>query len=164
MKVILLCDVKDIGKKDDIVNVSDGYARNFLYPRKWAMEATPQAIAVVERKREAARKLEADRKDKVSGFKLEAERRAAAEKIASKLAGKVVELKAKCGDKGRLYGSVTSAEVADALNARYETEIDKRKIDIKSTVRALGDYEMIVHVYPNITAKMTLRVKNIQEA
>ena len=113
MKVILLCDVKDIGKKDDIVNVSDGYARNFLYPRKWAMEATPQAVAVVERKREAARKLEA-------------ERRAAAEKIASKLAGKVGELKAKCGDKGRLYGSVTSAEVADALNARYETEIDKR--------------------------------------
>lgn len=151
MKVILLCDVKDIGKKDDIVNVSDGYARNFLYPRKWAMEATPQAVAVVERKREAARKLEA-------------ERRAAAEKIASKLAGKVVELKAKCGDKGRLYGSVTSAEVVDALNARYETEIDKRKIDIKSAVRALGDYEMIVHVYPNITAKMTLRVKNIQEA
>ena len=151
MKVILLCDVKDIGKKDDIVNVSDGYARNFLYPRKWAMEATPQAVAVVERKREAARKLEA-------------ERRAAAEKIASKLAGKVVELKAKCGDKGRLYGSVTSAEVADALNARYETEIDKRKIDIKSAVRALGDYEMVVHVYPNVSAKMTLRVKNIQEA
>ncbi|MBR6786757.1 MAG: 50S ribosomal protein L9 [Clostridia bacterium] len=151
MKVILLCDVKDIGKKDDIVNVSDGYARNFLYPRKWAMEATPQAIAVVERKREAARKLEA-------------ERRAAAEKIASKLAGKVVELKAKCGDKGRLYGSITSAEVAEAMNARYEVEIDKKKIDIKSAVRALGDYEMIVHVYPNITAKMTLRVKNIQEA
>jgi len=151
MKVILLCDVKDIGKKDDIVNVSDGYARNFLYPRKWAMEATPQAVAVVERKREAARKLEA-------------ERRAAAEKVASKLAGKVVELKAKCGDKGRLYGSVTSAEVAEALNARYEVEIDKKKIDIKSAVRALGDYEMVVHVYPNVSAKMTLRVKNIQEA
>ena len=151
MKVILLCDVKDIGKKDDIVNVSDGYARNFLYPRKWAMEATPQAIAVIERKREAARKLEA-------------ERRAAAEKVASKLAGKVVELKAKCGDKGRLYGSITSAEVAEAMNTRYEVEIDKKKIDIKSAVRALGDYEMIVHVYPNITAKMTLRVKNIQEA
>lgn len=151
MKVILLCDVKDIGKKDDIVNVSDGYARNFLYPRKWAMEATPQAVAVVERKREAARKLEA-------------ERRAAAEKIAGKLAGKVVELKVKCGDKGRLYGSVTSAEVAEAVNARYEVEIDKKKIDIKSAVRALGDYEMVVHVYPNVSAKMTLRVKNIQEA
>ena len=151
MKVILLCDVKDIGKKDDIVNVSDGYARNFLYPRKWAMEATPQAVAVVERKREAARKLEA-------------ERRAAAEKVAGKLAGKVVELKVKCGDKGRLYGSVTSAEVAEAVNTRYEVEIDKKKIDIKSAVRALGDYEMIVHVYPNVSAKMTLRVKNIQEA
>ena len=151
MKVILLCDVKDIGKKDDIVNVSDGYARNFLYPRKWAMEATPQAVAVVERKREAARKLEA-------------ERRAAAEKVAGKLAGKVVELKVKCGDKGRLYGSVTSAEVAEAVHTRYEVEIDKKKIDIKSAVRALGDYEMIVHVYPNVSAKMTLRVKNIQEA
>ena len=115
MKVILLQDVKDIGKKDDIVNVSDGYARNYLFPRKWAMEATENAVRVVERKREAERRREA-------------EARAAAEQTAAKLKNKVVILKAKCGEKGRLYGSVTAQEVADAIQAGYEVEIDKRKV------------------------------------
>ena len=144
MKVILLCDVKDIGKKDDIVNVSDGYARNFLYPRKWAMEATPQAIAVVERKREAARKLEA-------------ERRAAAEKVASKLAGKVVELKAKCGDKGRLYGSITNAEVADALEKQHGIKVDKRKIKMDA-IKTFGSTSIEVKFAHSVTAKMTVSV------
>ena len=144
MKVILLTDVKDIGKKDDICNVSDGYARNFLFPRKWAMEANDNAIRVIERKREA-------------------ENRAAAEEIAAKLKNKVVVLKAKCGEKGRLYGSVTGQEVADAIKAGYDIEFDKRKVEIKEPVRQLGDYEVTVRVYPNINAKMILRVKNIQE-
>ena len=151
MKVILLQDVKDIGKKDDIVNVSDGYARNFLFPRKVAMEATENAIKVVERKREAGRKREA-------------EARAAAEEVAAKLKNKVVILKAKCGDKGRLYGSVTSQEVADAIKEGYGVELDKRKVEIKDAVRQLGDYEVILHIYPNVNSKMILRVKNIQEA
>ena len=150
MKVILLQDVKDIGKKDDIVNVSDGYARNFLFPRKWAMEATENAVKVVERKREAERRKEA-------------EARAAAEQIASKLKNKVVILKVKCGEKGRLYGSVTAQEVADAVKAGYEYEIDKRKVEIKEPVRQLGDYEVTLRLYPNVTTKMILRVKNIQE-
>ena len=150
MKVILLQDVKDIGKKDDIVNVSDGYSRNFLFPRKWAMEATENAVKVVERKREAERRKEA-------------EARAAAEQIAAKLKNKVVILKVKCGEKGRLYGSVTAQEVADAIKAGYEYEIDKRKVEIKDPVRQLGDYEVILRLYPNVTTKMILRVKNIQE-
>ena len=150
MKVILLQDVKDIGKKDDIVNVSDGYARNFLFPRKWAMEATENAVKVVERKREAERRKEA-------------EARAAAEQIAAKLKNKVVILKVKCGEKGRLYGSVTAQEVADAVKAGYEYEIDKRKVEIKEPVRQLGDYEVTLRLYPNVTTKMILRVKNIQE-
>ena len=150
MKVILLQDVKDIGKKDDIVNVSDGYARNFLFPRKWAMEATENAVKVVERKREAERRKEA-------------EARAAAEQIAAKLKNKVVILKVKCGEKGRLYGSVTAQEVADAIKAGYEYEIDKRKVEIKEPVRQLGDYEVTLRLYPNVTTKMILRVKNIQE-
>ena len=150
MKVILLTDVKDIGKKDDICNVSDGYARNFLFPRKWAMEANDNAIRVIERRREAERKREA-------------ENRAAAEEIAAKLKNKVVVLKAKCGEKGRLYGSVTGQEVADAIKAGYDIELDKRKVEIKEPVRQLGDYEVTVRVYPNINAKMILRVKNIQE-
>lgn len=150
MKVILLQDVKEIGKKDDIVNVSDGYARNFLFPRKWAMEATENAIKVVERKREAERRKEA-------------EARAAAEQTAAKLKNKVVILKVKCGEKGRLYGSVTAQEVADAIKAGYDVEVDKRKVEIKEAVRQLGDYEVNVRLYPNVSSRMILRVKNIQE-
>ena len=150
MKVILLQDVKDIGKRDDIVNVSDGYARNFLFPRKWAMEATENAVKVVERKREAERRKEA-------------EARAAAEETAAKLKNKVVILKVKCGEKGRLYGSVTAQEVADAIKAGYGVDVDKRKVEIKDPVRQLGDYEVTVRLYPNVSSRMLLRVKNIQE-
>lgn len=150
MKVILLQDVKDIGKRDDIVNVSDGYARNFLFPRKWAMEATENAVKVVERKREAERRKEA-------------EARAAAEETAAKLKNKVVVLKVKCGEKGRLYGSVTAQEVADAIKAGYGVDVDKRKVEIKDPVRQLGDYEVSVRLYPNVSSRMLLRVKNIQE-
>ena len=150
MKVILLQDIKGVGKKQEIVNVSDGYARNFLFPRKWAMEATENAVKVVERKREAERRKEA-------------EARAAAEETAAKLKNKVVVLKVKCGEKGRLYGSVTAQEVADAVKAGYEYEIDKRKVEIKEPVRQLGDYEVTLRLYPNVTTKMILRVKNIQE-
>lgn len=151
MKVILLQDIREMGKKDDIVNVSDGYARNFLFPRKLAAEATESAVKVVERKRAAERRHEA-------------EARAAAEEIAAKLKNKVVILKAKCGEKGRLYGSVTAQEVADAIRDGYQVEMDKRKVEIKDPVRQLGDYEVIVHVYPNVNTKMILRVKSIQEA
>ncbi len=150
MKVMLLQDVKDIGKRDDIVNVSDGYARNFLFPRKWAMEATENAVKVVERKREAERRKEA-------------EARAAAEETAAKLKNKVVVLKVKCGEKGRLYGSVTAQEVADAIKAGYGVDVDKRKVEIKDPVRQLGDYEVTVRLYPNVSSRMLLRVKNIQE-
>ena len=75
----------------------------------------------------------------------------------------MVILKVKCGEKGRLYGSVTAQEVADAIKAGYEYEIDKRKVEIKDPVRQLGDYEVILRLYPNVTTKMILRVKNIQE-
>ena len=150
MKVILLQDVKDIGKKDDIVSVSDGYARNYLFPRKWAMEATESAVRVIERKRAAERKREA-------------EARAAAEVVAAKLKHKVVTLWAKCGEKGRLYGSVTAQEVADAIREGFGETFDKRKVEIKDAVRQLGDYDVTVHVYPGITTGMILRVKNIQE-
>ena len=150
MKVILLEDVKGVGKRDEVVNVSDGYARNFLFPRKWAMEATENAVKVVERKREAERRKEA-------------EARAAAEETAAKLKNKVVVLKVKCGEKGRLYGSVTAQEVADAIKVGYGVDVDKRKVEIKDPVRQLGDYEVTVRLYPNVSSRMLLRVKNIQE-
>ena len=145
MKVILLEDVKGVGKRDEVVNVSDGYARNFLFPRKWAMEATPGATKEVERKRAAQRQREM-------------ERRQEADKKAGTLRGKVLTVRTRCGSQGRLYGSVTSAEVAAALKEQYGLEVDKRKIELTETVRTVGDSAIIVKLYPEIQAKMTLRV------
>lgn len=145
MKVILLADVKGTGKKQEIVNVSDGYARNFLFPKKLAMEATPGAAKEIERKQAAERQREM-------------ERRAAAEKKAASLRGKVITVVAKCGAQGRLYGSVTGQEIADALCAQHGVEVDKRKIDLAEPIRTVGETEVVVKLYPEISAKMTVRV------
>ncbi len=145
MKVILLEDVKGVGKKDEIVNVSDGYARNFLFPRKWAVESTPGAAKEIERKRAAQRQREM-------------ERRQEADKKAGSLRGKVITVKTRCGSQGRLYGSVTAAEVAAALKEQYGLEIDKRKIELAETVRTVGETPVTVKLYPEIQARMTLRV------
>lgn len=147
MKVILLCDVKGSGKKDDILNVSDGYARNFLFPRKWAVEASPGAVKEIERKRAAEEKLEA-------------ERRQEAQNLAQQLRGKLITLQVKCGEKGRLYGSITSQEIADALKAQHGIEVDKRKIDCEP-IRQTGDVDISVWIYSGITTPMKVRVEPI---
>ena len=145
MKVILTADVKGVGKKQEIVNVSDGYARNFLFPRKLAMDATPGAAKELEKKQAAERARET-------------ERRLAAEKKAGSLRGKVITVAAKCGAQGRLYGSVTGAEIAQALNEQHGVEVDKRKIDLSEPIRTVGETEVVVKLYPEISAKMTVRV------
>ena len=144
MKVLLEQDVKGTGKKGDIVSVSDGYARNFLFPRKWAMEATPAAVKEIERKHAVEEKLEA-------------ERRAAANEKAAALKGKTISLTAKCGTNGRLYGSITAQEVADALKEQHGVEIEKRKIECEP-IRATGDYDAVVWVYSGVTTKMKVHV------
>lgn len=148
MKVILLQDIKGSGKRDDIINVSDGYARNFLFPKKLAVEATPGAAKEIERKRaaEAAR---------------EAERRAAAEEKAKSLKGKTIKLAAKCSETGRLFGSITNADVAEQLKAQYAIEVDKKKIDLAETIRSVGDYEVTVWLYAGITTPMTVHVEGL---
>ncbi len=145
MKVILTADVKGVGKKQEIVNVSDGYARNFLFPRKLAMDATPGAAKELEKKQAAERARET-------------ERRMAAEKKASSLRGKVINVVAKCGAQGRLYGSVTGAEIAQALNEQHGVDVDKKKIDLSEPIRTVGETEVVVKLYPEISAKMTVRV------
>jgi len=145
MKVILLADVKGQGRKQDIVNVSDGYARNYLFPKKLAVEATPGAAKEVERRQAAERARET-------------ERRLAAEKKASSLRGKVISVTARCGAQGRLYGSVTGAEIADALKNQHGVDVDKRKIDLSEPIRTVGETEVIIRLYPEISAKMTVRV------
>ncbi len=147
MKVILLCDVKGSGKKDDVINVSDGFARNYLFPRKWAVEATPGAVKEIERKR-------------ANEEKLERERRAAADEVAKNLKGKVITLKVKAGSQGRLYGSITSQEIAVALKEQHGVEIDKRKIEC-DPIRQAGDTQINVVVYTGIKAPMTVHVEAV---
>ena len=145
MKVILLQDVKGNGKRDDIVTVSDGYARNFLFPKKLAVEATPGAMKEIQRKRAAE-----DAR--------EAERRAEAQSKADALKNKVVTVSVKCGEKGRLYGSLTTADVAAALQAQHGIAVDKKKLDIEEQVKQVGDYKVNVWLYSGITTPMVLHV------
>ena len=145
MKVILLQDVPGTGKKDQIVNVSDGYARNYLLPRKWAMEASKGSVKEIERRNAAQRQKEM-------------EERNAADALALSLKGKVITLRAKAGDKGRLYGSVTGQEIAQALQEQHSVEIDRRKIDVPEAIRAVGEYEVQITVYAGIKTQMLVNV------
>ncbi len=147
MKVILLADVQGTGKKDAIVNVSDGYARNLLFPRKLAVEATPNAVREIERKRAAEEKLEQERKAE------------ALEKAAA-LRGKVIHMQAKGGETGRLYGSITSQEVADALKQQHGVDVDKRRIEC-DPIRNAGEADITVRLYTGITAPMKVLVEVI---
>ena len=146
MKVILLADVKGSGKKDEIISVSDGYARNFLFPKKLAVEATPGAMKEIQKKRAAA-----DAR--------EAERVAAAEEVAKQLKGKIITMSVKCGSQGRLYGSVTTAEVAECLKAQHGVEVDKRKIELSETIRSIGDVTATIRLYTGISTTMTVHVE-----
>ena len=144
MKVILKEDVKGQGKKGQLVNVSDGYARNFLLPRGLAMEADAQAMNDLKNKEEAARHHAAMEKQN-------------AEEATKALKGKTVKLTAKAGSAGRLFGSVTTKEVAEGLKAQFQVEVDKRKISM-ADVKAFGSYEAEVKLYPGISAKITVMV------
>lgn len=146
MKVILLADVKGTGKKEQVVDVSDGYARNFLFPKKLAMEATSTAVNAVQR----AKSAEAHRED--------IKRREASE-TAERLRKQVIHLKARTGDKGRLYGSVTGQEIADALEAQYGIKIEKRRVELAEPIRAVGDYEVAVWLHAGITVPMRVLVE-----
>lgn len=140
MKVILLADVKSVGKKGEVVNASDGYARNFLFPRKLAQEATEANMNVLNQKKEA------ERRKKLAETE-------AAQKQADELKGKEVKIMAKSGESGRLFGSITSKDIADALSAQYKINVDKKKIVIE-TIRTLGTYEAEVKLYPEISTKI----------
>lgn len=150
MKVVLLKDVKNVGKRDDILTVSDGYARNFLFPQKLAAEATPGVLKEIQRKRAAQDAREAE-------LLAEAKNKAAA------LKDKVITLEVKCGEKGRLYGSVTSAEVAEALEKQHGVQVDKRKIDIGDPIRETGMRTISVWLYSGVTTPMKLDVVPIKK-
>lgn len=145
MKVILLQDVKSMGKKGDLCNVSDGYARNFLLPRKLAKEANAQAM-------NEFKNAEAAKEYKV---KVETEK---AQANVQALSGKTVKITAKAGQNGKLFGSVTAKELAEEIGKQFGVEVDKRKVVLESDIKAFGTYNFDVKFYNGNTATMSVVV------
>ena len=144
MKVILLKDIKGTGKKDQIIEVSDGFGRNYLLPRKLAVEATNEAMNAIEKSKSAAK----HREDVA---------RAQAQETCKKIAGKTIKITARGAEGGRLYGSVTSQEIADALEKQYGVKVEKRRIEVKN-IRNAGTYTVGVWLFAGITAEMNAEV------
>lgn len=145
MKVVLKQDIKGTGKKDQMVEVSDGYARNFLLPRKLAVAADAANANDVKNKAEAKQ------------YHLEQER-AAAQKLAEAVNAKGVTIHAKAGTNGRLFGAVTAKDIAAAIQQAYHIEMDKRKIQLDADIKAYGCYPVTIKIYSGITAQVTVNV------
>ena len=145
MKVILLADVKGKGKAGDVVKVNDGYARNMLFPKGLAKEATAGNLKNLEQQKAIAAEQEAERK-------------AEAEATAKKLADLTVKIETKAGDNGKLFGSITSADIADACKEQAGIEIDKKKIVLDAPVKQAGNVEVQVKLYPEVTAKLKVEI------
>ena len=145
MKVLLLQDVRAQGKKGDVVTVSDGYARNFLFPRKLAAELTPAIMNEIKTKEEAKQ------------HKL-AEEKKTAQENAVKLQGITVKIYASSGADSRLYGAITSKEIAEELKKQFDIDIDKRKIELDSAIKAYGTYTLEVKLHPDVTGKLSVVV------
>ena len=143
MKVLLLQDVRGSGKKDDIVDVNDGYARNYLIPHKLAKEATSETLNSVQRAKDAqAHREEVKRQE--------------AEAKSRELKGKIIRLTAKGGENGKLYGSVTGDMIAEALKNQFGVEIDKRKIEQEEPIRAAGQSFVTIKLWAGINVRMTV--------
>ena len=145
MKVVLLADVKGVGKKGELINAAEGYARNFLLPRKLAKEANAQVMN--ELKNAEASK----------AFKIKTETEEA-QKAAAELKDKIVRITAKSGAGGRLFGSVTAKEIAQEIKKQFGVEVDKRKINMSGDIKAFGTYQFEIKLYTGITAKMSVSV------
>ncbi len=145
MKVVLLCDIKGQGKKDQIVNVSDGYARNFLFPQKKAIPADSKATSELKSKEEAKQ------------FRINEDRKSAMA-LAEKIKACEVDIIMGHGQDGRLYGSVTAKDIAQELEKLIGCDIDKRKILLKESIKAYGNYEVEIKLLTDITAKFIVKV------
>lgn len=146
MKIILLNDVKTLGKKGDMVEAKSGYARNFLFPKGDAIEATPANIKKWKEEQAGIAEQKEDEYKEALALK---------EKIESIK----INIKGKAGEGGRLFGSITSSDIADRLKKEHKIVIDKRKIELKENIKALGTTNVDIRVYPELTANLTVNVK-----
>ena len=143
MKMILLQDVKSVGKKGDLINASEGYAKNFLLPRKLAVEATKSNDYELKQKAEAKRKQEELEK---------------AQATAKELEDKVVTIKVKTGGNGKLFGSVTNKEVAEEIVKQTKLDIDKKKVSIGDPIKMLGERTAVIKLHPKVTAEVKVKI------
>ena len=146
MKVILLDNIKGVGKKDEVINASDGYARNFLFPKKLAVEANSENMT----------KLKA--KENSNNYKKSMEKEDA-QKLAETLKSILVKISVKTGENGKIFGSITSKEIADSLKEKHKIELDKKKIDLKDPIKTVGTFSVPVKLYEGVIG--TLRVQII---
>ncbi len=146
MKVILLEDVKSLGKKGEIVNVSDGYARNFVLPKHVGVEATE--------KNKNELKLQKQHEDKLA-----AERLAQAKELAVKLDGLTIEVSMKAGENGKVFGSVASKEIAEQASRQHGLSLDKKKIVLEEPIKSFGMHDVPIKLHPEVTGKLHVKVK-----
>ena len=145
MKVILMDNIKGVGKKDEVINASDGYARNFLLPKGLAVEANRENIS----------KLKAKEDSKAYKKGVEKEE---AKKVAEKLSGIQLKVPVKAGENGKIFGGVSAKEIADLLKQNYNIEVDKKKIDLKETIKTLGLRTVKIKLYDDVVGNLRVDV------
>ena len=147
MKVILLDNIKGVGKKDEVINASDGYARNFLFPKKLAVEANAENMSKLKNKQDSVQ----HKKDVEKGK---------AEEIAKKLKDITVNIKVKAGDNGRIFGGVTSKEISESLKEQFKIDVDKKKIVLNDTIKNLGVFNVSIKLFEGIVGNLKVNVIN----
>ncbi len=145
MKVILLDNIKGVGKKDEIINASEGYARNFLFPKKLAVEANNENLSKLK-SRQNAIQYQKDQ-DKQEALKL-----------VEKLSKITLQIKVKAGENGKIFGGVSSKEIAEKLESDYKIKVDKKKIDLKETIKTLGTQTIDIRLYEGVIGKLKVSV------
>ncbi len=145
MKVILLSDIKGVGKKDQVIEASDGYARNFLFPKKLALEANAENMSKLKAKQDSNK------------FKKDTERKQA-EAIAEKLKGIMLRIKVKAGGNGKIFGGVTSKEISDSLKKEYGFDIDKKKIMLNETIKTVGVFTIDIKLFEGVIGKLKVDI------
>ena len=145
MKVILTQDIKGVGKKDEIINANDGYARNFLFPKKLAVEANAKNMSLLQGRKDSANFKKEQEKDK-------------ANEIKEKLSKIMLTIKVKAGENGKIFGSITSKEIASEIKSQYNIEIDKKKISMKDSIKELGTFKIDVKLYEDIVGKLNINI------
>ena len=145
MKVILKTDIKGVGKKDQIINASDGYARNFLFPKNLAVEANAENMSKLKAKQDS------------NAFKKSQEKEEA-ERIAEKLSKIQLRIKVKSGSNGKIFGGVSSKEIAENLEKQYQIKVDKNKIDLKETIKTLGMITVDIKLFEGVIGKVKVDI------